>query len=288
MKLGTVGWLIPAPKGADPARYHIEKTAELGLKCLGIPKSDFADKEKDRGYLEGLGKLARERGVELLLCGIGGNFSLDGAAVEAEVARAAETVRAIAAPLGVRVAGTACGPMNMHRWAPGKPIPERIAHVSAQLGKLADAVADTGVTISVENHCDYRGHEIAEVVERANRPNLKVQLDTGNPFSVFEEPVDCARVLARHVVSVHLKDIHVTPFANRPCPGARAVTAPLGEGHVDNVTICRLLQEQSPDPASLALMIEPFFLPEAAEIPVFLEKSVAWARKHLADFLGDM
>ena len=284
MKLGTVMNLISVPEGADPYKYRIEKTAELGLKVLGVFFVN-ADSWKDRAYLTSLGELAQQRGIELRM-GTGGNFYLEGAEGDAEVARVAEMIQTIAGPTGIRFSSLASGPMlTTHRWAPGKPLEERKAILAANLGKLADAVAGAGITLGVENHCDWRGHEIAEIVQRANRPNLRVQIDTGNAFSVFEEPVDCARALAPYVVSCHLKDIHVTPFAPAPCRGSRAVAVPLGEGHVDNVTICQILQEKAPDPASIGLMIEPFYLPEEITPDEFLSRSVAWARQHLAPFL---
>jgi hypothetical protein len=61
---------------------------------------------------------------------------------------------------------------------------------------------------------------------------------------------------------------------------------PLGEGHVDNVTICRILQEHAPDPAALALMIEPLSLAPEDNREAFLTTSIAWARHHLQPFLS--
>jgi sugar phosphate isomerase/epimerase len=217
---------------------------------------------------------------------VGGNFYLQGAEGEAEIARVAEMLTTIARSTPIRFSGLAAGPMlTTHRWTPGPPIEERLALLATNLGRLVDAVAGAGITLGVENHCDYRGHEVASIIQQANRPNLRVQIDTGNAFSVFEEPVDCARALAPYVVSAHLKDIHVTPFAPAPCRGSRAVAVALGEGHVDNLAICAILQEQAPDPATLALLIEPFYLPEDRDVTEFLTTSVAWARQHLAPYL---
>jgi 3-oxoisoapionate decarboxylase len=284
MKLGSVSSLIDVPAGQEPESYRIERVAALGLTVLGV---NFRDTWQDGAYLERVRDLARARGVELRL-GAGGNFYLEGAAAAAEVEQVAARLLTIARHTDIRMSSIVSGPMiETHRFTPGRPIPERLALVADNLGRLADAVAGAGITLALENHCDYRGHEIAAIIERAGRPNLRVQLDTGNAFSVFEEPVECARVLAPYVVSCHLKDIHVTPFAPAPCRGTRAVTAPLGRGHVDNVACCRLLQEHAPDPAAIALMIEPFYLPEDGDLDGFLTTSVAWARAHLAPFLTD-
>jgi sugar phosphate isomerase/epimerase len=284
VKLGSVSGLIVVPEGEEPDAYRVQRAAELGLHVLGV---GFRDNWQDRAHLERVSDLAGELNVELRLGG-GGNFYLEGADGEAEVARVAERLVTIARSTSIRFSSLAAGPMlETHRWMPGKPLAERLALLAHNLGRLADAVVADDVVLGLENHCDYRGHEIVAIIEQANRPNLRVQIDTGNAFAVFEEPVDCARALAPYVVSCHLKDVHVTPFAPAPCRGARAVSVPLGEGHVDNVACCQLLQDHAPDPAGIGLMIEPFYLPEGADPTAFLATSVAWARRHLAPFLTD-
>lgn len=283
MKLGSVSNLITVPEGTDPVLGRIDRAVELGLAVLGV---HFRDNWQDEEYLKRVGARAQERGLELRTGG-GLNFYLQGAEGEAEVARAAAMLRTIARHTGIRHVSTPAGPMlTTHRFTPGPPIPERLALLARNFAALADAVADAGIVVCLENHCDYRGHEIATIITEANRPNLRVQIDTGNAFSVFEDPVECARALAPYVVSCHLKDIHVTPFAPRPCQGSRAVAVPLGEGHVDNAAICQILQDESPDPANLALLCEPFYLPDDADPDEFLATSIAWCRKHLAPFLN--
>jgi len=163
---------------------------------------------------------------------------------------------------------------------------ERIDMIAEGLGAVADGVASAGMTIGLENHCDYRGWECALMLEKANRPNLKAQIDTGNAFTVFEEPVDCARAMAKWVVSCHLKDVKVTPLRGAPVFGSVAETVPLGGGNVDNVAICQILWEQAPDPKSIALMVEPLYLPPDADSEAFLKTSIDWCREYLAKYIG--
>lgn len=284
MKLGSVSNLIPVPDGEDQILGRITRAARLGLSSLNV---NFPPELPDQRYLEQVRSCAEENGVELRLGTTGVNFYIEGADGETARARAAERLRAIAKHTGIRFVALQAGPMlETHRWVPGKPIPERLAILASTMGAFADATSDTGVMLGLENHCDYRGHEIASIITQANRPNLRVQLDTGNAFSVFEEPVDCALALAPYVVSVHLKDIQVTPFAPAPCRGARGVAVPLGEGHVDNVAICRILQEQAPDPTGLALLFEPFYLADDVDPEAFMQTSLTWARTHLAPYLN--
>ncbi len=283
MKLGSVPGLIVVPEGQDPWLYRVDKAADAGLSALNV---FLPPGQHDAGYLESVAERAAKRGVELRF-GAGANFYLSGAEARAEVDKIAELLVFAARHLGIRYSSLASGPMLTHtRFVDGPPLDERKAAVAGNLAALADAVASSGVTLALENHCDWRGYEVVDIVTRANKPNLKLQLDTGNAFSVFEEPVDCARVMAPHVVSVHLKDIRVTPFATGEVEGIRGVSVPLGEGHVDNLTICGILREKSPDPKSMPLIIEHFYMPKGANPTEFFDKSVAWAKKNLAAYLN--
>jgi sugar phosphate isomerase/epimerase len=109
---------------------------------------------------------------------------------------------------------------------------------------------DYGVSIAIENHADYRGHEIAQIIQTAGESNLGARLDTGNPFWTFEEPVDAAKALAGMTITTHIKDLRVDRFA-------KWEGVPLGKGHVDlEYIIGVLLANQAPDPKNLHLVIE--------------------------------
>ena len=283
MKLGTVPGLIVVPKGEDQLIYRVNKASDVGLTVLGV----FLNPDPSQvAYLEGVAELAAKRGIELR-AGTGANFYLSGDEAKVEVDKTAASLEFLSKHLGVRYSSLASGPMMTHtRFAPGPPLEERKAAIARNLGMLADRLAPIGFTLALENHCDWRGHEIVDIVKAANRPNLKMQLDTGNAFSVFEDPVECAQVMAPWVVSVHLKDLHVTPFADGEARGVRGVSVPLGEGHVDNVAICAILQATSANPAAIPLMIEPFYIPEGMDVTAFFNTSVAWAKQNLGQFLS--
>jgi sugar phosphate isomerase/epimerase len=283
LKLGTVPGLIVVPAGEDQLKYRVNKVADDGLTVLGV---FLGPDMKDPAYLESVAELAAKRGIELR-AGSGANFYLTGDDAAAEIDRAATTLELLARHLGVRYSSLASGPMlTHHRFADGPPLDERKATLATNLGALADRMSASGFTLALENHCDWRGHEIVDIVKSANRPNLKMQLDTGNAFSVFEDPVECARAMAPWVVSVHLKDLHVTPFATGDALGTRGVSVPLGAGHVDNVAICAILRAHSKDPAGIPLMIEPFYIPPGSDVAAFYDTSIAWAKQHLAPYLA--
>src|SRR5207253_10391365 len=76
-----------------------------------------------------------------------------------------------------------------------------------------------------------------------NSPAFGVTLDTGNPLSVGEEPVEAARRLAPLIRHVHLKDytIHFAP------EGYRLVRCAAGAGVIDFLEILRIVRESAHD-----------------------------------------
>ena len=278
MKLGSVGGLITVAPDADPNIGRIDKAAELGLSVISI---GFRE-NKDTGYAQRVAEHAAKRGIELR-SGSGGTFgSANPEERKAAIERNVENCELLSKYAGIKFCSLANGPMSHNRWSPEPPMDERIDIIAESLATLADAVRSMGMVLGLENHCDYRGWECALMLEKANRPNLKAQIDTGNAFTVFEEPVDCARAMAKWVVSVHLKDIKVTPLLQGK---SVAETVPLGAGMVDNVLCCQILLEQAPDPMNIALLQEPLAMPPEAERDEFLLVSTEWCRKYLAKYL---
>ncbi len=285
MRLGSVPNLLVPKPGTDPIIGRIEKAAELGLSVMNVAFREPGQREPD--YLKRVTETAGRLGVELRLMGGGGETANPDPEVrKRETERAANDLLELNRLTGIKFSMIVNRPMSHNRWAPQPPMSERIDIIAENLGKIADAVAPVGMVLGLENHCDYRGYECAAMLEKANRPNLKAQFDTGNPFTVFEEPVEAAKAMAKWTVSCHLKDVKVTPLKGAPVYGAIAESAPMGQGNVDNVTICQILQDQSPDPKNLALMLEPLSLAPSVDVEEFMRVSLEWCRDKLAPFLS--
>ena len=283
MKLGTTAWLIPDPPvGADPQLWQIDYCVRSGLTVLGTGFRDGDKTDPDR--LKMVADYAAKKGIELRLGGGGSFGSANPAERAAAVERMTSSLLHINKYAGIKFSSLANQPMPHNRWASNPPMDERIDIIGENLAKLADNVRSAGITLGLENHCDYRGWECAAMLKKANRPNMMAQIDTGNAFTVFEEPVDCAKALAKYVVSSHLKDIKVTPLLGDPWFGSKAENAPMGQGMVDNYAICKILQKESPDPKSLTLLLEPLTGPKNKE--EFLQTSIAWCKEKLAEFIN--
>lgn len=293
MKLGTMTWgnLIPVA-GNEPLFGQIDRTRELGctwMQANFMKPSQAASERPDTDYMARAADYSSRNGVHLFPTIRGSFGAADPETRKLAVAEATESLLTVERHTGLKLFACLNWPMSHTRFAPEPPLSERFDMIAENLGLVADAAAEVGATIALENHCDYRGHEIASILEKASRTNLKAQLDTGNAFVVFEDPVDCAKAMAKWVISVHLKDLRVTPLAPPPWNGPRGESVALGEGHVDNLTIIKMMAETSADPANLPLLIEPLRVP-ADDDPhwaeTFWTKSLAWCRENLAEYLS--
>jgi inosose dehydratase len=88
-----------------------------------------------------------------------------------------------------------------------------IVRIAQGMAEVADAAAEKGIKVGVENHGRMLGRtaQTAKIVELVDRPNFGVNLDFTNFRSVYgEDHVEATRQLAKHVVHVHAKDFHIS------------------------------------------------------------------------------
>ncbi len=67
--------------------------------------------------------------------------------------------------------------------------------------------------------------------------------------------------------------------------GGKIVGAPLGRGHCRLAEVARILARSAPDPDRLILSIEIGWMPPNEDYFEWLDESVAWCRRELADCL---
>ena len=135
-----------------------------------------------------------------------------------------------------------------------------IAHAHATLGREINRVGDAGLVLAIEDHQDVGSEELVDLVEQLG-PHAGICLDTGNPFSVGEDPVAFTRRAAHRIRHVHLKD-YVAQFTDE---GYRLVRCAVGDGAVPFEEIAAVLAEQG---TPLAASIEPGAL-ESRHIRLF-------------------
>jgi sugar phosphate isomerase/epimerase len=105
---------------------------------------------------------------------------------------------------------------------------EMMEMTAIDLRQVAPIAADCEVIVVLENHEDFTGPELAQIVEEVNHPNVKILYDYGNSQMVMEDPEAALDAVLPYVVSVHVKD-HVMV---RPEHAGQltVVGVPMGEG----------------------------------------------------------
>jgi sugar phosphate isomerase/epimerase len=105
-----------------------------------------------------------------------------------------------------------------------------IARIAKGMAEIADAAAEKGIKVGVENHGSMLGRtaQTAKIVELVDRPNFGVNLDFTNFRTVYgEDHIEATRILAKHVVHVHAKDFHISSKPQQDGQGWREI--PSGE-----------------------------------------------------------
>jgi sugar phosphate isomerase/epimerase len=247
----------------------------LGLQVVALRATGW----QEPGWTDRVRGLMDRYGIAVEL-GFGDNYIANGADQPTE--GFAAFVERACRPLGVTIVGTT-SPAHGGRWLKEPPLDEQLDRLAAALRRLAPVAEAGGVRLAIENHADYRGHELASVLARVDSPAVGARLDTANPYAVIEEPLAAAEALAPYTVATHVKDLVVEAE-----PGNRGVLpggllglrhCVLGEGHVDLPAIVALLAERGPLGGDLSLVLEVG--------GATIAESVAYARRAFAPYLSN-
>lgn len=83
---------------------------------------------------------------------------------------------------------------------------EVIDRTIADLSAVAPMAASAGVLVVIENHEDFTGPAVAEIVSTVGHPSVRALYDYGNSQMVGEDPLDALEAMAPHTARVHAKD----------------------------------------------------------------------------------
>lgn len=124
----------------------------------------------------------------------------------------------------------------------GGTLAEMMAATTRDLAEVAPMAADLGIVVVLENHEDFTGPELAQIVEAVDHPALKVLYDYGNAQMVLEDPEAALSAVLPHVHSVHFKD-HVMVRA-KDAGRLTVAGVPVGEGFLPLDRLTRRLLDQ--------------------------------------------
>ena len=95
----------------------------------------------------------------------------------------------------------------------------------------------------IENHKDYLGMELAELLRSIGSAHLGACVDFGNNLALLEDPMATVEALAPFAVTTHLKDMAVRPYDG----GFELSEVPLGQGILPLARMVDALKKARPD-----------------------------------------
>ncbi len=106
--------------------------------------------------------------------------------------------------------------------------------------QLAEPVAARhNMRLAIENHKDWRIDQMFDMLRRISSEYVGVCVDTGNSFSLLEDPMMVVEAYAPYAFAAHLKDMAVDEYED----GFLLADVPLGQGLLDLRRIVNVLRK---------------------------------------------
>lgn len=114
---------------------------------------------------------------------------------------------------------------------------------AALLTELRPILVDLAMKALVKTHEEITSYDCLRLIEQVGADVLGVSYDPANMLVRFEDPIEAARRLARHITQVHIDDA-VLVFEGDT--GLRRYLAPVGQGMIDWQSLLALLPDANP------------------------------------------
>lgn len=123
-----------------------------------------------------------------------------------------------------------------------EPHGPQIRALIEQFRRAVPIAEQAGVKLAVENHIDFTGDEMVELIEAVGSPNFGINFDTGNFLRLLDDPIKGMEKLAKYTYATHIKDLQINPDA-APDDWYFFSSTPVGDGLIDNVALARMLKQ---------------------------------------------
>ena len=213
----------------------IDRAAELEVDGVSL-ESCFIPQKDDPGYLTSIRERLDDYGFDRVYAW-GHPDGLEGGKNTEEFR---EMVRSFghAEQIGAKVMRVV-GSSLMFRFEDHQ---EQIARLVDMFREAIKVAEDSDIKMAIENHIDFTGQEILQILEEVNSPYLGLNFDTGNFARLLDDPIKAMEKLAPHTLATHIKDLKVNPDASVD-DWYFFSTAPVGDGFIDNLQLARLLKQ---------------------------------------------
>lgn len=89
-----------------------------------------------------------------------------------------------------------------------------LAQIRQDIHYIKENYQHGGLTFTLEQHEDLKGHELVKLVNDADFPQLSLLFDFANMINANEEPLPALAAMASNVTQVHIKDALIVREAN--------------------------------------------------------------------------
>jgi sugar phosphate isomerase/epimerase len=224
-----------APPQSMSLEQFIDRGKQLGVDGLSI-ESCFVPRKDDKGYLASIKAQLDAYGFDRIWAW-GHPDGLEGGKNQVEYGRMIATLKH-AEQIGANVMRVV-GSSLMFRFEDHQA---QIRRLAAMFREAVKPAADHGIKLAVENHIDFTGSEILQLIEEVGSPHFGLNFDTGNFARLLDDPIKAAEKLAKYALATHVKDLKVNPQASVD-DWYFFSTAPVGDGFIDNLKLARLLKK---------------------------------------------
>jgi sugar phosphate isomerase/epimerase len=240
------------------------EAAQFSAGTLGVKgEPDEAELRKVRAYAENLGiSLSAFSGRSI--CPTSSGFETKFGTAEQQITDGLKIAKII---------GATCMRVVLGSFKERPEIGRHLESMTRVIKNVRSQVRDSGVKLALENHnADLQAREIKVLIEEVGRDVLGVNIDTGNPLMIMEDPHLTLEVLGPYVLTSHVRDTAVW----RVPEGVAARWVNMGEGNVDIDGWIRKFVKMHPD---LPVSFENLPQPQPRIMPIFTPDALQYFPK---------
>ncbi len=227
------------PNEVDPQKEmsledFLKRAGELKVDGVSLETCFFESFEED--YLKRVKGIIDENGFKVVVAWGHPNGLEGGKNTEAlkEMNEQYKTCKILGADV-LRMVGSSLSFRN----EPHQPQIDRLTSMLKDSVKIAE---ENGIKLAMENHFDFTTDEMLEIITNLDSPYFGMTFDTGNCLRNGDDPVQSARLLGKHIVATHVKDVKPI-YGWDPKDWMFFSCTPLGQGIVNIPEIVTTLEE---------------------------------------------
>jgi sugar phosphate isomerase/epimerase len=229
--------------------------AQFNAGTLGVKAGDLDEGElrKIRAYAQNL-DISLNAYSGRSICPTSSGFDTRSGTAEQQIARDLSIARII---------GAKCMRVVLGSFKDRPEIGRHLESMTKVIQNVRPQVRDAGIKLALENHnADLQAREIKMLIEEVGFDTMGVNIDSGNPLAIMEDPHLTLEILGPYVLTSHVRDTAVWRIPE----GVAMRWVNMGEGNVDIDGWVKKLVKMHPE---LPVSFENLPQPQPRIVPIF-------------------